>query len=73
MPSLRKTGLAIYSGASEKRHRQAFEQSPLFKGLREKSHAVFWESGYRTAIHSLPAKPANSSPTVAMHSAENRR
>ena len=35
-----------YSGAPEKWHSQSFEQSPLFKGLREKSYAIFWGSGY---------------------------
>ena len=36
----------FYSGATEKWHRQPFEQSPLFKGLEEKSYAIFWGSGY---------------------------
>ena len=41
--------LAQYSGATEKWHRQPFEQSPLFKGLEEKSYAIFWGSGYMRA------------------------
>ena len=39
---------AIYSGATEKWHRQPFEQSPLFKGLKEKIYAIFWGSGYNS-------------------------
>ncbi|MDO5090064.1 MAG: hypothetical protein Q4D61_00825 [Cardiobacteriaceae bacterium] len=37
---------ASYSGPPEKWQRQPFEQSPLFKGLRKKSCAIFWGSGY---------------------------
>ena len=43
---LKRTKTVAYSGATEKWHRQPFEQSPLFKGLEEKSYAIFWGSGY---------------------------
>ncbi len=43
-------GLMLYGGFPEKWHRQAFEQSYLFKGLEKKYDAIFWGSGCRMSL-----------------------